>query len=161
MLIRYFIIALSTLVVSCGGGGGSSTTGGGASTSPVLEDPVSTPSSITQFSFLQANNPTLSSDIVLTLDENSITGRVEAGIDVDSLVATVVHEGGEITVAGASQTDGVTSNDFTHPVSYKLTSPSGVETTYSVDITKFTGLPIIFLTTNLSLIHISEPTRRS
>ena len=150
MLIRYFIIALSTLVVSCGGGGGggSSATGGGASTTPVVQDPVSTPSKITQFSFLKANNPSLSSDIVLSLDENSITGRVDAGVDVNSLVATVVHEGGEITVAGASQTDGVTSNDFTHPVSYKLTSPSGVETTYSVDITQFTGLPIIYLTTN-------------
>ena len=116
MLSRYLVIAFSVLVVSCGGGGSSS------NTSPV-EDGVKIPSKITQFSFLKANNPSLSSDIVLTLDESSITGRVEAGVDINNLVATVVHDGAEITVEGASQTDGVTSNDFTQPVAYKLTSP--------------------------------------
>ena len=45
-------------------------------------------------------------------------------------------------------TSGITGNDFTHPLSYTLTTASGLEKTYTVDITQFTGLPIIYLTTN-------------
>ena len=181
MLIRYFIIALCALLVSCGGGGGTSTpTPQPDTTSPVIslqgdsliavevgtvfEDPGATATdnidgpvavsqsgtvsdeqgtytitytasdsagntsslnrtvvveeapSITQFSFLKANNPSLSEDIDLSLEEGVISGRVGAG--VNNLIATIVHDGAEINVEGASQTSGITGNDFTHPLSY-------------------------------------------
>lgn len=102
---------------------------------------------ISKFSFLTVHNPSLSSDIDLTLGDGHITGRLEASAEVDNLVATIVHDGSEITVEGVSQTDGVTANDYTYPLTYRLTSDSGFETTYSVDITQFTGLPMIYLTT--------------
>ena len=211
MLIRYFIIALFALLVSCGGGGGTGTpTPQPDTTSPVIslqgdsliavevgtvfEDPGATATdnidgpvavsqsgtvsdeqgtytitytasdsagntsslertvvveeapSITQFSFLKANNPSLSEDIDLSLEEGVISGRVGAG--VNNLIATIVHDGAEIDVEGISQTSGLTGNDFTHPLSYTLATASGLEKTYTVDITQFTGLPIIYLTTN-------------
>ena len=102
--------------------------------------------SITQFSFLKANNPSLSEDIDLSLEEGVISGRV--GVGVNNLIATIVHDGAEINVEGISQTSGLTGNDFTHPLSYTLATASGLEKTYTVDITQFTGLPIIYLTTN-------------
>ena len=138
MLTRYLVIALSTVVVSCGGGGSSSP--------PAPINTVETAPKITQFSFLKVNNPSLSEDIDLSLQKAVITGRVEA--NVDDLVATIVHDGAQITVGGVSQTDSITSNDFTQPLTYTLSSQSGLQTTYSVDFTQFTGLPIIYLTTN-------------
>ena len=134
MLTRYLVIALSTVVVSCGGGGSSSP--------PAPINTVETAPKITQFSFLKVNNPSLSEDIDLSLQKAVITGRVEA--NVDDLVATIVHDGAQITVGGVSQTDSITSNDFTQPLTYTLSSQSGLQTTYSVDITQFTGLPIIY-----------------
>ena len=136
MLTRYLVIALSTVVVSCGGGGSP----------PAPINTIETAPKITQFSFLKVNNPSLSEDIDLSLQKTVITGRVEA--NVDDLVATIIHDGAQITVGGVSQTDSITSNDFTQPLTYTLSSQSGLQTTYSVDITQFTGLPIIYLTTN-------------
>ena len=36
-------------------------------------------------------------------------------LGVNNLIATIVHDGAEINVEGASQTSGITGNDFTHP----------------------------------------------
>ena len=99
------------------------------------------------FKLLRSNNPSLTEDVILDVGSNTITGRIPENVSVKDLVATYDHDGSTVTISEVSQADGSTANDFTQPVEYKLSKPSGVSKVYSVDVTKFTGLPIIYLTT--------------
>jgi hypothetical protein len=63
-------------------------------------------------------------------------------------VASFEHNGASVSVNQVGQTDGVTANDFTPLVEYKVSKSNGVSQTYTVDLTKFTGLPIINITTD-------------
>ena len=63
------------------------------------------------------------------------------------MVASYVHNGSEVRVSSAVQAEGSSGNDFTQPVEYKISKASGVSKTYSVDVTKFTGLPIVYINT--------------
>lgn len=103
---------------------------------------------ISSFSFLSANNPSLSNDVFLNVGSNSITGRIAENVSVKQLVATFSHDGSNVMVSASNQVNGSTANDFTQPVEYKVEKASGVGKTYAVDLTKFTGLPIINITTD-------------
>jgi len=46
-----------------------------------------------------------------------------------------------------AQTSGTTSQDFTQILTYRVTNEAGTTEDYEIDLTHFTGLPIIFLTT--------------
>jgi len=103
---------------------------------------------ITSFSFLTANNPALSNDVILEVGANTIAGRIPENVSVKQLVASFQHEGATVAVASGDQSNGLTANDFTQPVEYRVSKTSGVSKTYSVDVTKFTGLPIVNITTD-------------
>jgi beta-glucanase (GH16 family) len=109
---------------------------------------VDQPPSITSFKFLRSNNPSLSNDVILDISSNNISGRIPENISVKSLVPTYTHDDGtKVTVSSAVQVNSSSSNDFTQPIEYKVSKDSGVSKIYSVDLTKFTGLPIIYITT--------------
>ncbi len=103
---------------------------------------------IDSFSFLAAYNPALSNDLVLDVNGNTISGRIADNISIKNLVASFEHDGEIVSVSGLEQANGTTLNDFTQIKEYKVSKASGVSKTYSVDITKFTGLPIVNITTN-------------
>ena len=103
---------------------------------------------ITSFSFLAANNSALSNDVILDVGANTITGRIPENISVKELVASFQHEGATITVSSGDQSNNLTANDFTQPVQYRVSTSSGVSKTYSVDVTKYTGLPIVNIITD-------------
>ncbi|MDA9570220.1 CotH kinase family protein [Porticoccaceae bacterium] len=103
---------------------------------------------IDSFSFLAAYNPALSNDLVLDVNGNTISGRIADNISIKNLVASFEHDGEIVSVSGLEQTNGTTLNDFTQIKEYKVLKASGVSKTYSVDITKFTSLPIVNITTN-------------
>ena len=93
MFNKSILLLLLLGQISCGGGSGNSNSNantGGPIDSPVGADeqPV-----ISSFTFLKANNPVLESDITLSIKDQNITGRVVSNSPVDSLVATVEHEG--------------------------------------------------------------------
>lgn len=136
------ILLSAVLLASCGGGGGSSPP------TPPVEPVVSTESpTISQFSFLMANNPELQADINLTIDDQKISGRLPTNSSVQSLVASVVIQGSSLEIGSVAQTSDVTANDFTVLVDYMVTTDDGRQGTYTVDLMKFTGLPIIYLET--------------
>ena len=56
-----------------------------------------------------------------------------------------------MTVADIEQTSGSTANDFTELVEYKVSKANGVSKIYTVDVTKFTGLPIVNIQTDNNL----------
>ena len=108
---------------------------------------VDQPPNISSFSFLMTNNPSLSSNVTLNVGTNTISGRIAENVSVKQLVATFEHDGSTVTVASDNQSNSLTSNDFTQIVEYTVSKASGVSKTYAVDITKFTGLPIVNITT--------------
>jgi hypothetical protein len=72
------------------------------------------------FSFKVADNPDLPEDITLTIHGDTITGRLPYYTDLSSLVASFTYTGTDILVGGASQQSGISANDFTRPVLYKV-----------------------------------------
>lgn len=50
-------------------------------------------------------------------------------------IATFTTTGQTVSVAGVTQTSGVTSNDYTSPLLYKVTAADGSTTTYTVTLT--------------------------
>ena len=105
---------------------------------------------MSELSFLLVNNPGLAND--MTLDQSSsdqtFIGRTVSAVSVRELVANFQFEGSTVSIGTVVQESGQTVNDFTNPVVYKVTNSSGDEQLYTVDITRFTGLPIIHLSTN-------------
>jgi hypothetical protein len=98
--------------------------------------------SITTFMFTAADNSVFARDSVGYIDHKTkiITVVVPPGADVSSLVATfVAPEKGTVYVKQASgaitpQTNGVTPNDFSRPVTYVLVLEDGTEVEYIIKI---------------------------
>ena len=133
------IIFFSLSLLSCGG-----------SDSPEQEIPVAVivEPSISRFSFLTENNPSLTSNLNLSISGNTITGRFPATADWQSMVATFEHTGTSLTVNDTAQTNAVSEQDFSDVLTYTVMMEDGRKLSYSVDVVAFTGLPIIYLTTS-------------
>jgi hypothetical protein len=106
---------------------------------------------MSSFELLTTNNPSLNENINLEMDANSFSGRVSQNIPVSDLYASFSHNGAVVSVADVEQTSGSTANDFTELVEYKVSKANGVSKTYTVDLTKFTGLPIVNIQTDGNL----------
>lgn len=113
---------------------------------PGIEQPkVEDEALITEFSFLKSDNPNLKANIYLDIEGDIISGRVNNNTRVDNLMATIEYSGAELTVGNVSQTNGTPRNDFTDVVVYTVKAANGSQKNYEVDVAKFTGLPIIYL----------------
>ena len=102
---------------------------------------------ISKFYFLKANNPDLFRDYYAIIDSDIISGRLPLGIDVENMVASFDHNGSEVLVDNNKQISGTTVNDFTDIQNYTVTTTEGKSGQYEVDMTYFTGLPVIYLET--------------
>jgi len=100
------------------------------------------------FSFLSSDNPSLNSDIVLTINNNEITGRVPYNGDITNLIATFNHNGSQVFVDGFNQISGTTYNNFSNVITYTVLTSDGEQDDYDVRLTYFTGLPIFYIDTN-------------
>lgn len=65
---------------------------------------------------------------------HAIRVDVPSGTDVTRLVAVFESTGVEVSVAGVPQVSGVTANDFTHPVSYRVMAEDGSTQDYLVTV---------------------------
>jgi len=92
---------------------------------------------ITAFSFLDATNPALTADVTATIDQGTgaIAATVPAGTVVTGLVATFTTTGASVRVGAATQSSGITANDFTNPVVYVVTAADSTMKTYTVTVT--------------------------
>ena len=142
MYLRSIAVTFLFLLVGCGGSGGSAP----ATPPPVVITPPAPV--ITGFSYSVSQNPSLSQDVTLDINGEVISGRVTTNIPVDQLVASFQHTGLEVLVGNVVQVSGASENDFTNEIIYTVRSSDGQTNDYTVDVTKFTGLPIIYLTTN-------------
>lgn len=138
--LRIFIVVNLFSIIGCGGDSNTST--------DVEAPPITISAKITQFSFLKSNNIGLNENEIFDINGSQISGRISANTRVEGLVATFEHDGSEVSVNGLVQTSGTTANNFTDVVTYTIKSSDGEQTNFQVDLTKFTGLPIIYLDTD-------------
>ena len=105
---------------------------------------------LSSFRIEAINNPLyIQDDIVLEVDNGLIEGRVPYLSDLSSLVASFSFEGKAAYVDGVEQISGVTKNDFTKDVIYKVVAEDGTEEAYYVvSIKNFTGIPVVKISTH-------------
>jgi hypothetical protein len=87
------------------------------------------------FAINSAENPSVSSDAVGTIEGSEITVLAPLGTDRSSLIAVFDSLCSSIFVGDAEQISGVTPNDFTVPVLYTLTAADGNGADYTVTVT--------------------------
>lgn len=114
---------------------------------------------ISNFSFLQSDNPSLNANINLVINNNIITGKVPFGGDITNLVATFEHNGSEVFIDNINQFSGSTDNDFSKVVTYTVGTSDNQEQSYDVKVSYFTGLPIFNIDTNGAPIDSKEDYR--
>jgi len=142
------LLAISLALTSCGYPQPADVPGPDAATSsidadqgvdsgdPDVDAMLSSAKELTSFSFLASNNPGLSTNVVGTVVGSNITAAVPFDASVGALVASYATTGNHITVAGATQVNGVTANDFGSAVTYSVVADDGTVRAYTVTVTE-------------------------
>lgn len=112
----------------------------------VIEEQYGT--EFSQLQFLKSDNPSLSKDIRLQVMDNQVWANVPLNTNMEHLVASFSTDSKSVTVNGIEQVSNTTFNDFSKQVIYTVKGSDAKTQTYSIDLDKFTGLPIVYLNTN-------------
>lgn len=89
--------------------------------------------------------------LFLNQNGNVFSGRTAHNETVDNLVASFEFEGTSVFIGDVVQESGITANDFTDIVTYTVTNSDGDIENFTVDLTRFTGLPVVYLKTDDSV----------
>ena len=156
---KTLLVTFLFLLNACGGGSSPAKPQDNVTANLPIEEPAAAPS-ISQISFSAANNSGLAADLVLNKNGNDsvFTGRVLTNTPVSELVASYEFTGSSVTIEGVVQESGTSINDFTEIVVYSVANSEGATESYTVDLTKFTGLPIIYLATDGAVAIDSKET---
>ena len=134
-------IATILLVKACGGGAGSTRAIDAAgSSNPAVPRLLS-------FSLLAQDNPELDADLEFVITSSRANARLPKPVSVKSLIPSFTIEGSLVTVNGQPQTSNESAQDFTQKLSYSVSNGKGESRSYEIDLNRFTGLPIVYLTT--------------
>ena len=145
MYLRMSLVFLVAFLSACGGGSSSSTPN--PVPNPAL-NPAPDPT-ITQFTLVPANNTGIDAEINFSLDDNyEFSGRISTNTEVSKLKASFEFTGTSVSIGDVAQESGTTENDFTNKLTYTVANEDGDTQDYVVDLTKFTGLPIVYLKTD-------------
>jgi D-alanyl-D-alanine carboxypeptidase len=97
--------------------------------------PNNSSSSITGFSFNQANNP-IPVNSTAAINGTNISIFLPAGTNPNALIPSfTLSDSAIVRVNGVAQVSGVTPGNFSGPVSYDVVAASGVTQTYTVTLT--------------------------
>jgi hypothetical protein len=140
LLLKGLLLTIIALCSACGGGGGNS-----SAAPPVVQEPAP---KLLSFVLRAQDNSELDSDLSLGIDGAAVTGRLPTNSPVTELVAAFEFQGATVAISGVTQASAQQPNDFTQPVALTVTNNSGDIASYTIDITNFTGLPIIYLNTD-------------
>ncbi len=105
------------------------------------------PPTLEYFAFLKENNPQLTEDVIVPIENDSVITTFIPYTKTDSLVAT--FSGNFITadIGGVIQESGKTVNNFSFPIKYIIHGENSQQKTYYVMIKGHHGLPIISIET--------------
>ena len=113
---------------------------------PKITPPDTTPD-FNIFVEVKSNAGKINTDVLLIKDADTFKGGTgEPETDMNLVAGFVTKSGAVVKVGDVVQTSGVTSNDFSKPVVYSVTT-GGTVKTYTVTIVNFTGLPVFNITT--------------
>lgn len=111
------------------------------------------PNDLLSFNFTTGINPSLfTNNLSCTISDTLVTGLTSTAINRSALVATFTTNGATVTVNDVPQVSGVTKNNFTNPVVYIVTSQEGLKKEYTVKLASFTGLPVLYITTEAPVV---------
>lgn len=82
----------------------------------------------------EQNAGVIKKSIVASIDEETIAFVVSDGVDATNLIADFEFEGERVLVGDEEQESGVTANDFTAPLRYRVVAQDGTEASYQVNI---------------------------
>ena len=107
----------------------------------------------TAFDFKNANNKVSDFEVILnvantvTIDNSMVTVAIPYYTDITALAADfTIQSGYQVFVGATKQVSGVTKNDFTDPVLYRIVSPDNMEKSVRVAVQR-TGLPVVYINT--------------
>ena len=89
--------------------------------------------------------------LFLNQDGTIFSGRTTHNGTVDKLIASFEFQGTSVFIGDVAQESGITVNDFTDILTYTVNNSDGDSVDFTVDLTRFTGLPIVYLQTNDSV----------
>ena len=97
----------------------------------------STTKAITAFSFTTALNggAGIPVNVTGTINSTNIDLTVPAGTTVTALKPTFTTTGASVSISGAPQTSGVTAQNYSSPVTYRVTAQDGSTQDYTVTVT--------------------------
>ena len=76
----------------------------------------------------------IENDLTCKIVDNQIDLSIPTGVNYSSLIATFAIEGSTVTIDGVVQHSGITTNDFSKPITYTITATNGTSVTYNVVI---------------------------
>jgi hypothetical protein len=88
-------------------------------------------SALLSFGFAAADNPDLTSDTTAAIAGTNVTATMRLA-NISALTATFTTAAESVTIGGVTQVSGATVNDFTGPVTYRLTATDGSTSDYTV-----------------------------
>lgn len=101
----------------------------------------------TSFKILYYHNDNAFSEIVsFDIGETEIQGYMSEIADLTSLIVDF-KANGKVYVGDVEQVSGVTANDFTEPLIYRIEDGNGHSREYTVVLNNFTGLPVVYFNT--------------
>lgn len=115
---------------------------------PIADTVVPSAKEILSFTFEAKNNPQqLVRDVVCHVYEDHISGCIPYLSSNKSLIATFNTTGTSVIVNGVVQQTGVTSNDFSRPLTFTVKAADNTTKDYTLQLFTFTGLPILYIET--------------
>lgn len=103
------------------------------------------------FTLKMSNNIGLSEDITLIKNDELLIGNVPIEVDLTTLIADFEFIGSEVKIGDKLQESGVTINDFRKAINYTITDENGLSKDFIVEVSLFTGLPIVRIYTDDSI----------
>lgn len=101
---------------------------------------------LTSFGFSVADNPSLTADATATITGGDVAATLRLA-SVVALRATFTTTAESVSVNGVTQVSGATANDFTAPVTYRLTAADGSTKDYTVIVSAPSLAPKVDFTT--------------
>lgn len=101
------------------------------------------------FSFEPANNSGLAEKAIAKINGKKVEVTVPSDLSLESLIATFSYQGKSVVVGEVEQKSGITRNDFSKALKYKVIAEDGKSVEYTVTVVrKAPRMPSVYIDTN-------------
>ncbi len=162
ILRTFWYLLVVVMLVACGGGedpssnnsnsgSGSGSNSGETNHNPDAKDPVFLEFKLTaggNSAYLESDTKFSISNAKFTLKANNIKTKAPICVGTTLTPSFKVNSGHKVYVEGKEQRTGISPQDFSKPLEYRVVNENGKEAIYTVTATfTFTGLPIVSIKT--------------